>query len=187
LEVNVIETMLAATLAATLAAAPNVPNPIVDPGFEIEGAAGALSAWKDCGTTPATLESTGVRSGRFAVLLNGDAAICQRVKVPMAASVLLDYWAKATAPTGADKSAIYQEVSLYDPLTPDGKPELVQTIVHDATTTRDFAHYTFDITAYAGQTLLVRFGVHGGTATAPISLVVDDVSIVSQYPMGNRS
>jgi hypothetical protein len=183
----VIEPLLVATLAATLAASPSIPDPIVDPGFEAEGSAGTFSAWQDCGTTPAALESTDVRSGRFAVVLNGDAAICQRVKVPMAASVQLDYWAKATAPPTATAEA-YQEVSLYDPLTPSGKPELVQNIVHDSTTTtRGFAHYTFDITAYAGQTLLVYFGVHGGTAAAPISLVVDDVSIVAQYPMGNRS
>jgi hypothetical protein len=182
----VIEPLLVATLAATLAASPTIPNPIVDPGFEAEGAAGTFSAWQDCGTTPAALESSDVRSGRFAVLLNGDAAICQRVKIPMAGSVQLDYWAKATAPL-APAPAVYQDVSLYDPLTPSGKPELVQTISHDASTTRGFAHYTFDITAYAGQTLLVSFGVHGGTATAPVSLVVDDVAIVSQYPTGNRS
>jgi hypothetical protein len=183
----VIETMLVGTLAAVLAASPSVPNPIVDPGFEAEGAAGAFAAWKDCGTTPAALENTDVRSGRFAVVLSGDAAICQRVVIPMAASVLLDYWVKASAPAGADANAAYQEISLYDPLTPSGKPELVQRIVHDATTTSGFAHYTFDISAYAGQTLLVYFGVHGGTAAAPVSLIVDDVSIVSQYPMGNRS
>jgi hypothetical protein len=182
----VIATVFVATLAATIAASASTANPIVDPGFEAEGAAGAFAAWKDCGTTPAVFESTDVRSGRFAVLLNGDAAVCQRIKVPMAASVQLDYWAKATAPAVADKAATYQEVSLYDPLT-DGKPELVQNIVHDAATTNGFAHYTFDISAYAGQTLLVYFGVHGGTPASPISLVVDDVSIVSQYPMGNRS
>ncbi len=182
-----IETVLVATLAATIAASPSVPNPIVDPGFEAEGAAGAFVAWKDSGTTPAVFESADVRSGRFAVLLNGDAAIAQRIKVPMAASVQLDYWAKTTAPPGADKAVAYQEVSLYDPLTPSGKPELVQNIVHDAVTTSGFAHYTFDITAYAGQTLLVYFGVHGGTAAAPISMIVDDVSIASQYPIGNRS
>jgi hypothetical protein len=182
-----IETVLVATLAATIAASPSAGNPIVDPGFESEGAAGVFAAWKDCGTTPAAFESTDVRSGRYAVMLNGDAAIAQRIKVPMAASVQLDYWAKATAPPGADKSVAYQEVSLYDPLTPSGKPELVQTIVHDATTTSGFAHYTFDITAYAGQTLLVYFGVHGGTPAAPVSMIVDDVSIASQYPIGNRS
>ncbi len=181
-----IESVLVATLAATLAASPSVANPIVDPGFEAEGTAGAFTTWKDCGTSPAVLEGTEVRSGRFAVLLSGDAAICQRFKVPMAASVQLDYWAKATAPAGADKATTYQEVSLYDPFT-DGKPELVQNIVHDAATTNGFAHYTFDISAYAGQTLLVYFGVHGGTQASPISLIVDDVSIVSQYPMGNRS
>jgi hypothetical protein len=183
----VIETVLVATLAATIAASQIPANPIVDPGFEAEGAAGAFSAWKDCGTTPAVFESTDVRSGRFAVSLDGDAAVCQRIKVPMAASVQLDYWAKASAPAGADKAATYQEVSLYDPLTPSGKPELVQNIVHDAATTNGFAHYAFDISAYAGQTLLVYFGVHGGTQASPISLIVDDVSIVSQYPMGNRS
>jgi hypothetical protein len=182
----VIETVLVATLAATIAASPSAVNPIVDPGFEAEGAAGAFAAWKDCGTTPAVFESTDVRSGRFAVLLNGDAAICQRIKVPMAASVQLDYWARATAPAGAPAATVYQEVSLYDPLTGD-KPELVQNIVHDAATTNGFAHFTFDISAYAGQTLLVYFGVHGGTQASPISLIVDDVSIVSQYPMGNRS
>jgi hypothetical protein len=182
----VIATVLVAALAATIAASPSTANPIVDPGFEAEGATGAFAAWKDCGTTPAAFESTDVRSGRYAVALDSDAAVCQRIKVPMAASVQLDYWAKATAPAGADKAATYQEVSLYDPLT-DGKPELVQTIVHDATTTSGFAHYTFDISAYAGQTLLVYFGVHGGTPAAPVTMIVDDVSIVSQYPLGNRS
>ena len=175
-----------AVLLGVAVAAAGVPNPLVDPGFEAEGTAGALSAWSDCGERPATLQSATVHGGRFAVTLEGGAAICQRVVMPMARSILLDFWEKPTA-TGTDANAApaYREVSFYDKL-PDGKMDMIQTIVRDPIVTSAFAHYTFDVTALMGQTLYVYFGVRDGSGTHA-SLVLDDVTIQAERPMEDRS
>ena len=172
-------------LALAVVLAANAPaSPIVDSGFESEGAAGRLSAWNDCGTAPATLEQTTVKSGRFAVTLGSGAAICQRVVVPTAASVLLDYWAHVTTAGDPDHAAF--EVSFYDRM-PDGTLSLVQPIVREtAATARGFAHYTFDVTALAGQTLVLYFGIPAGAPSAGTSVALDDVSFVIERPTESR-
>jgi hypothetical protein len=174
-------------LAAVLAAGSAAPaNPIVDPGFEAEGAAGALSTWTDCGTVPAKLENALVRSGRWAVTLGtttggeiaGDSSVCQHIVIPQARRVMLDYWAAASSSeTGATHA--YQEVGFYDGMAAPDKSKPYAVLVHDVANTRGFAHYMFDITPFAGETLFLAFGVHGdGYAGAHTSFTVDDVSIV---------
>jgi hypothetical protein len=162
-----------------------------DPGFEAEGTAGALSTWRDCGTVPAKLESDVAMRGRWALELGnpsggeiaGDSAVCQQIVVPMARSVMLDYWAKS-ASTEVDPARAYQQVALYDGgATPDmSQPYAV--LVRDTATTRGWAHYTFDITQFSGQTLYLCFAVHGdGDPAAHTSMTIDEVSLQVESPI----
>jgi hypothetical protein len=188
----VLQALAQLSLAVALAALPNDAGPIGDPGFETEGALGAFSTWQSCGDVPAALERENAHGGRWAVSLGrssggeikGDSAICQQVRIPMAHSVLLDYWALVDS-TEPDATRAYQEVAFYDG---DGAPDRTKpfdVVVRDvANSAGRFRHYTFDITELAGQTLYLSFGVHGdGNPSYATSFVVDDVSFVVEMPV----
>jgi len=180
-----------ATVLAGAAGSATPANPIVDPGFEAEGAAGAFTAWSDCGTVPATLENASVRAGRWAVTLGtatggeiaGDASVCQHVVIPQARRVMLEYWASASS-TESGTAHAYQEVAFYDGMAAPDKSKPYAVLVRDVATTHGFAHYMFDITQFSGETLFLAFGVHGdGYAGAHTSFTIDDVSIVVEGAM----
>jgi len=183
--------LLAFGLAAVLAAAPPESGPIRDPAFELEGRAGKLSLWNDCGNVPVSLERTSADDGRWAVVMgaagtgeiSGNSGICQQVVVPMAARVFLQFWARASS-TEADGKRAYQEVSFYDGTSRMDWSAPMQTLVHDVVTTHGRQLFTFDVTALAGQTLYLYLGVHGdGNASAQTTFAVDNVSFVVESPL----
>jgi hypothetical protein len=64
------------------------------------------------------------------------------------------------------------------------------TISHTCTTTETWVHQTFDVTPYAGQTVLIWFLVHQDGAADPTWMHVDDVELIwpnANYVLYNAS
>jgi hypothetical protein len=182
--------------AASVVSSTGQAGPIRDPGFETEGATGQLDAWKSCGSVAPVLQHATVLHGRTAVAFGsdaggeiaGDSGICQRIVIPMARRVYLDYWARALS-TETDAKHAFAWAAFFDGTDAPDMSTPYLMLFHDiANTNGGFEHYTFDITELQGQTLFLSFGVHGdGNPAAHTSLVLDDVSLQMESPRTNGS
>jgi hypothetical protein len=182
-----------AVFATLLAAVPGSAHAAVaDGSFEAEGAASAWSAWHSCGNVavPAPAPERGPMGNRFAAWLGstggpevaGDMGICQQVRIPAAARVMLDFWARSGT-TEADPSRAYQEVGFFDGANAMDWTAPMQTLVHGMRDSDSFRHYTFDVTPLAGQLLYLYFGVHGdGNPNAHTWLELGGVSLIVDVP-----
>jgi phospholipase C len=171
-----------ATLPALPAAAAqtraHAANAVKDPGFE----SGGFTYWKQCGNVPASIVTTQAHSGTHSAFegttaapeVNGTAALCQRVTVP--AFGRLSYWALQSTDDTIEYAS--QSVALLDP-----SGRLLATLAQTASNTGGWAQQSYDVSAYAGQTVQIQFAVSGnGYKSAYINQYVDDVTLAAGTP-----
>jgi hypothetical protein len=169
-------------LAAALLVSVNAPgrsatrNVVHDPGFE----SGGTSTWQQCGSDDARVSSVQAHRGTYSLRagsksrtsgqIDGDEGLCQSVKVP--ANGVLTFWVNAlTTETSTEFS--YQEAEFLD-----DEGNTVRMLWQASAQTNGWAQKTVDVSAFAGQTLRLYFGVHGnGYAKTYTILYVDDVSL----------
>jgi phospholipase C len=159
-------------------AAPAPGNVVRDPGFE----SGGFTAWKQCGSVKAAIVTTRAHSGTHAEFggttadpeLNGDAAVCQRVTVPPFGR--LSFWVYEQT---TDTIQYAQQSSTLL----DAKGAVLQTLFETAVNTHGWLHKSFDVSAFSGKPVQIKFDVHGnGYAHAYVGQYVDDVELVAGTP-----
>ncbi|MHB8461824.1 MAG: hypothetical protein ACYDA1_04195, partial [Vulcanimicrobiaceae bacterium] len=129
---------------------------LADGGFE----SGGFTDWQQCGSVDATLESAVVHSGHYADLNgsptadepNGYAGLCQNITVP--ANGKLSFWVKES--TNDNASYADQEADLLD-----SNGYVLTTLYSEASNTNGWVNRSYDVSAYAGQTVSLFFGVYG--------------------------
>lgn len=157
---------------ATLAAGTNV---LADPGFE----SGGFSSWYQCGNVNATITSARAHSGTYSDLngssakpeVSGYAGVCQDVTVP--SNGQLSFWVYE----GTNDTVAYadQEADLLD-----AYGNVITTLYSEASTTTGWVQKSFNVSAYAGQSVSLFFGVYGnGWSSGYIYQYVDDVSLTN--------
>ena len=149
-------------------------NVVANPGFET----GALSPWTSCGSVnDAAVSTAQVHSGSYSALIgttttpevNGTAGLCQTVTVPAAAT--LTFWVYE----GTTDTITYVDQEA-DILSTSGA-QLVQ-LYAEAKSTGGWVEKTFSLSAYAGQTVQLYFGVKGnGYSKDYVYEYLDDVSL----------
>ena len=162
---------------AALAIVPDAggTNVIANPGFET----GTISSWTSCGSASGPAASTAkVHAGSSSALIgapakpevNGTKALCQTVAVPAAAA--LTFWVYE----GTNDTIAYvdQEADVY---TASGTK--LATLDSEAKSTGAWVQKSFDMSAYAGQTVKLFFGVKGnGYASDYVYEYLDDVALM---------
>jgi len=149
-------------------------NVVSNPGFET----GSLSPWTSCGSTSTVAVTTAqAHSGSYSVLLgstakpeiNGTAGVCQTVTVP--AGGTLTFWVyEGTTDT---ISYVDQEA---DVLSTSGT-QLTQ-LYSEAKSTGGWVEKSFSLSAYAGQTVQLYFGIKGnGYSKDDVYEYLDDVAL----------
>lgn len=149
-------------------------NVVQNPGFET----GSLSSWTSCGSASGVAVSTAqVHSGSDSALIgstktpevNGTDGLCQTVTVPAGAT--LTFWVYE----GTDDSATYVDQEA-DVLSTSGT-QLTQ-LYSEAKSTGGWVEKSFSLSAYAGETVQLYFGVKGnGYSKDYVYEYLDDVSL----------
>lgn len=152
-----------------------VANVVADPGFE---SGGFSSGWTQCGSLhKASIVTARPHSGAYSALLgsttspevNGTEGVCQTVSVPSGGQ--LTFWVYE----GTNDTIQYadQEADLLG----SGGATLVQ-LYKEALNARGWVQKTFDVSAYAGQSVTLYFGVKGnGWTGGYVYAYLDDVSL----------
>jgi hypothetical protein len=159
----------------TQALTPDVAtNVVVNPDFET----GTLSPWTSCGSVSGPATSTAqAHGGTYSALIgttgtpevNGTKGICQTVTVPAAAT--LTFWVYE----GTDDTISFVDQEA-DILSTAGKQ--IAQLYSEAKSTSGWVQKTFSMSAYAGQTVELYFGIKGnGFAKDYVYMYVDDVSL----------
>jgi subtilase family serine protease len=150
-------------------------NVLSDPGFE----SGGFAYWPQCGNASASITTakphTGLyseRSGTTTTEPNGDAGVCQAVTIP--ASGQLTFWVwQSTNETSTAFS--YQEADLLD-----STGAVIDNLYTTVSNAQAWVQKSYSLTAYAGRSVYLYFGVHGdGTVGYHNLQYVDDVSLTS--------
>ncbi len=151
------------------------PNAVANPGFET----GSISSWTSCGSVSGPAASTAQKhSGSYSALIgatakpevNGTKGICQTVVVPSTAPTLTFWVYEGTNDTitYVDQEADIENTS----------GTVLTQLYKEAKSTGGWVQKTFDLTAYAGQTVVLYFGVKGnGYASDYVYEYLDDVSL----------
>jgi hypothetical protein len=153
----------------------NAPNAVPDPGFE----SGGFRYWRQCGNVNASITAARAHGGKFTQKSGssagepaGDEGVCQAVIIPPGAR--LTFWVYQYS-NESNTAFAYQEAQLFD-----ANGTTVKQLYQTASTTNGWVQQSFDLAAYAGQTLYLYFGVHGdGYAGAYTIQFVDDVALTS--------
>jgi cell division septation protein DedD len=149
-------------------------NVVANPGFET----GSLSSWTSCGSLSDPAISTAqAHGGTYSALIgttvkpevNGTAGLCQTVAVPAGAT--LTFWVyEGTTDT---ISYVDQEADI---LSTSGQ-QLAQ-LYAEAKSTGGWVEKSFSMSAYAGETVQLYFGVKGnGYSRDYVYEYLDDVSL----------
>ncbi len=148
-----------------------------DGGFE----SGGYTYWQQCGTVNARVNTYRAHSGTYSDLngqvstpeINGDSGLCQEVTIPTDGK--LTFWVyEGTTETSTKYS--YQEVALLK--SSSRSSTTIAQLDKEVTTTSAWTQRTYDVSAYAGQTVWLYLGVHAdGYASDYIYSYIDDVSI----------
>jgi hypothetical protein len=147
---------------------------LADAGFE----SGGTTIWTQCGTVNASVQTTTVHSGSYAMQAgsassepNGNAALCQKVTVPSGTPKLTLYTNEKTNETSTTYA--YQEISLRSA----SNTSTVLATLYKGLSTSGWTLRSYDVSAYAGQTVVIYLGVHGNGASGYYAgLWVDDVA-----------
>jgi hypothetical protein len=155
---------------------PLATNVLSDPGFE----SGGFASWAQCGGVNAAMSTTRAHTGTYSARagsagstsgeINGDAGVCQQVTIPAGGTLSFWYYgfSNETSTTYA-----YQEAELMN-----SSGVTVRMLWQAVDESTGWTQKTFDVSAYAGQTLWLYFGVHGDGYTATYTILyVDDVSL----------
>ncbi len=146
---------------------------LADGGFE----SGGFSTWQQCGNVDASISSSRAHSGTYSELsgsiakpeINGDAGVCQQVTVPPN-GVLSFFVYQGTNETNSNYS--YQEGDLLD-----GNGNVIDNFYTSDATTNGWVPQSVDLSAYAGQSVWLYFGVHAnGWNSGYIYQYVDDIA-----------
>jgi hypothetical protein len=156
------------------------PNPVQNPGFE----SGSLSPWmiRDSAATPAVTTAQH-HSGNYSVLLgtiagpepDGDSSIYQQVTVPTGGGTLSFWYLPSTNIGGITFD--WQDAYITDL---DGN--ILATIMHRAEFEFDWVSTTYNMAAFAGQTIRIEFLVHQDGFGDVTSMYVDDIAILAPGP-----
>ena len=153
-----------------------VSNVVTNPGFET----GAInSGWFQCGNVNASVTTLHPHSGRYDEKSgngtsepNGDTGPCQSVTIP--ASGQLSFWVYQRSDE-SDTSYAWQEADLLD-----SYGNVVQNFYTSVNNTGGWQQINVDLSAYAGGSYYLYFGVHGdGYGGAYTQQFIDDVSLTS--------
>ncbi len=150
-------------------------NVISDPGFE----SGGFAFWPQCGNVSAHISTAKPHTGSYSQWSggtttepNGDAGVCQQVTIPANGQLSFYVW-QSTNETSTSFS--YQEADLLD-----SSGFVVDNLYTTVGNGQAWIQKSFNIAAYAGQTLYLYFGVHGdGSAGFHNLQYVDDVSLTN--------
>lgn len=159
-------------------AAPAAHHPraaaVADPGFE---SGGFSAGWKSCGSAAAKVTTAQHHGGSYSALsgstskpeINGTAAVCQTIVVPSSAT--LTFWVYE----GTNDSLTYVDQEA-DVRSTSGS--VLKTLFKEATSTGGWVQRSYSLSAYAGQTVQLYFGVKAnGYASDYVYQYVDDVNV----------
>jgi hypothetical protein len=149
-------------------------NVVSNPGFET----GSLSPWTSCGSVAdAAISTAQVHSGSYSALIgttskpevDGTAGLCQTVTVP--ANGTLTFWVyEGTTDT---ISYVDQEADVENT-----SGTVLTQLYKEAATTNGWEEKSFSLSTYAGQTIVLYFGVKGnGYSKDYVYMYLDDVSL----------
>jgi hypothetical protein len=155
-------------------------------GFE-----SALNLWSTGGVATAVTSTTTVHSGTTSALLgtssgtepNGDSSLSQTVAVPTSGASSLNFWYWPTSTdeicTGSACVYDWQEAQIRNT-----SGATLATVFKAGSNARAWTLGSFDLTAYAGQTVVLWFNVHQDGASPPddTSMYLDDVAITTSQP-----
>ncbi len=150
-------------------------NVVSDPGFE----SGRFTYWAQCGNVNARITTAKPHTGSYSEWSGtatteprGDAGVCQQVTVP--ASGQLSFWVwQSTNETSTTYS--YQEADLLD-----SSGFVLDNLYTTVGNGQAWIQKSYNLAAYAGQTVYLYFGVHGdGTPGYHDLQYVDDVSLTN--------
>ena len=148
-----------------------VSNVVTNPGFE----SGAVNGgWFQCGNISASVSTLHPHSGYYDEKSgngtsepNGDAGVCESVTIPTGGQ--LSFWTYERSNEGSTAYA-YQEADLLDAY---GR---VVLNLYTTSANNGWLQKSYDLSAYAGSTYYLYFGVHGdGYAGAYTQQFIDDV------------
>jgi hypothetical protein len=164
------------------------PNPgaVINGDFE----SGAFAPWVVLSSSPApAVNGTSPHSGVYAAALGnfsgaevaGNSSFYQQIAVPATGGVL-SYWYK---PTTADGNIANDWQDVY---ITDLSNTVLATIMHACSNSNAWTNVTFNMAAYAGQTVRLQFLVHSNNNGLRTNMYVDDVSLPStSTPSGTYS
>ena len=176
-----------ATIGATATPCPPI-NLIVNGGFET----GAFPPWTIDSSAPPPFVATtgggypvhsGLDSGHVGSLpageTPGDSSFYQTVVVPATGGTLsFWYWPRTTDSVTFDWQDAY---------VTDAAGTILATIFHQASNAQTWINQTFNMAPYAGQTVRIKFLVHGDNAGDPTDMFVDDVTLLGPGACGTAT
>lgn len=174
---TVTATNSAGTSTESTPSAPIVPGTInlENPGFE-----GGLDSWQNGGSATTT---TTVHGGFGAALLGAvnvaDSYVSQSIDVPSAMTSNLKFWYQGrTSETAANKDWLQLKV-----LDPSGTVLATPATIYNTTTAMgSWAQASVDLTAYKGQTVVLKFTAVNN-ATLATTFAIDDLTFTSTPPV----
>ena len=103
----------------------------------------------------------------------GDFAFYQTIAVPAGGGTLSYwYWPRTTDSITFDWQDAY--------VTDASGNTVLATVMHVASNAQTWTNVTFNMAPYAGQTVGIKFLVHGDNAGDPTDMFVDDVQLLGQ-------
>jgi hypothetical protein len=149
-------------------------------GFE-----NGLAGWSvDIAVPPPVVGTERPHSGANAVLLGtitgtteplGDVQISQVMTLDPNSNVTLGFW---EWPFTTDSVTFDQE---YVRVTPINPPGATVVLMNEARNDQTYIHREFDLSAFAGQTIKLTFGVHQDGFGDVTGVFVDDITLTSQH------
>ncbi len=135
----------------------NATNVVADAGFE----SGGYAYWQQTGTVNAGVTPARAHSGRFSEFagttsggeVDGDAGLSQLVTVP--AGGVLSFWVYQGS-TEPNSNYAWQWAALLD-----ASGNVADSLYQTVDNTNGWKRLTYDVSAYAGRSLYLYFGVHG--------------------------
>ena len=167
---------IALFVVAAPRAAGQTTQVIVNGGFET----GSLSSWTAAtGTLAPAVSKAQVHSGTYSALLgktakpevSGNSSLYQTVSIPAGATASLTYWYWAS--TNDTISYAWQEAQIQNT-----SGTTLAEVMKVASNTKAWTQVTYNLTAYAGQTIRVYFNAHGnGYSSDYVYMYLDDVAV----------